>query len=167
MRIFSGIQPTGRKHLGNYIGAIRGYLEGQEHRRRVEHVARERGGVVGDRDRVQVDDAVDRLAAILPDDVLADRSDVVAEVLAPRRLDAAEDPHRPERMRVARRDLSPPVGRIEGMRTILASILVLLVSAVGAAPAAASGGPVIPSGVNGSAGVADPGGEFNLSLIHI
>jgi len=21
-RIFSGIQPTGRKHLGNYIGAI-------------------------------------------------------------------------------------------------------------------------------------------------
>jgi tryptophanyl-tRNA synthetase len=30
VRIFSGIQPTGRKHLGNYIGAIRGYVEGQE-----------------------------------------------------------------------------------------------------------------------------------------
>ncbi|SEH15305.1 tryptophan--tRNA ligase [Thermoleophilum album] len=30
MRIFSGIQPTGRKHLGNYIGAIRQYVEGQE-----------------------------------------------------------------------------------------------------------------------------------------
>jgi tryptophanyl-tRNA synthetase len=30
VRIFSGIQPTGRKHLGNYIGAVRGYLEGQE-----------------------------------------------------------------------------------------------------------------------------------------
>jgi tryptophanyl-tRNA synthetase len=29
-RIFSGIQPTGRKHLGNYIGAIRQYVEGQE-----------------------------------------------------------------------------------------------------------------------------------------
>jgi tryptophanyl-tRNA synthetase len=29
-RIFSGIQPTGRKHLGNYIGAIRHYVEGQE-----------------------------------------------------------------------------------------------------------------------------------------
>jgi tryptophanyl-tRNA synthetase len=29
MRIFSGIQPTGRKHLGNYIGAIRQYAEGQ------------------------------------------------------------------------------------------------------------------------------------------
>ena len=30
MRIFSGIQPTGRKHLGSYIGAIRGFLDGQE-----------------------------------------------------------------------------------------------------------------------------------------
>ncbi len=30
MRIFSGIQPTGNKHLGNYIGAIVPYLEGQE-----------------------------------------------------------------------------------------------------------------------------------------
>ncbi len=30
MRIFSGIQPTGTKHLGNYIGAIRQYVEGQE-----------------------------------------------------------------------------------------------------------------------------------------
>jgi tryptophanyl-tRNA synthetase len=30
MRIFSGIQPTGRKHLGNYIGAIVQYVEGQQ-----------------------------------------------------------------------------------------------------------------------------------------
>src|SRR3954464_7589096 len=29
-RIFSGIQPTGRKHLGNHLGAIRHYVEGQE-----------------------------------------------------------------------------------------------------------------------------------------
>ncbi|MEY2514778.1 MAG: tryptophanyl-tRNA synthetase [bacterium] len=28
--IFSGIQPTGRKHLGNYIGAIRQYVAGQD-----------------------------------------------------------------------------------------------------------------------------------------
>jgi tryptophanyl-tRNA synthetase len=28
--IFSGIQPTGNKHLGNYIGAIRQYVEGQD-----------------------------------------------------------------------------------------------------------------------------------------
>jgi tryptophanyl-tRNA synthetase len=30
MRIFSGIQPTGRKHLGNYIGAIIQYVDGQQ-----------------------------------------------------------------------------------------------------------------------------------------
>ncbi len=30
MRIFSGIQPTGRKHLGNYIGAIAQYVSGQD-----------------------------------------------------------------------------------------------------------------------------------------
>ena len=30
MRIFSGIQPTGDKHLGNYIGAIRQYVSTQE-----------------------------------------------------------------------------------------------------------------------------------------
>ncbi len=30
MIIFSGIQPTGRKHLGNHIGAIRQYVEGQD-----------------------------------------------------------------------------------------------------------------------------------------
>ncbi|HEY0390147.1 MAG TPA: tryptophan--tRNA ligase [Solirubrobacterales bacterium] len=28
--VFSGIQPTGRKHLGNYIGAIRQYVESQD-----------------------------------------------------------------------------------------------------------------------------------------
>src|SRR3712207_7522678 len=30
LRIFSGIQPTGRKHLGNYIGAIVQYVAGQD-----------------------------------------------------------------------------------------------------------------------------------------
>jgi tryptophanyl-tRNA synthetase len=30
MRIFSGIQPTGAKHLGNYIGAIRNYVSLQD-----------------------------------------------------------------------------------------------------------------------------------------
>src|ERR671928_2130130 len=30
MKIFSGIQPTGRKHLGNYIGAIIQYVAGQD-----------------------------------------------------------------------------------------------------------------------------------------
>jgi tryptophanyl-tRNA synthetase len=30
VRIFSGIQPTGRKHLGNYIGGMTQYVAGQE-----------------------------------------------------------------------------------------------------------------------------------------
>jgi tryptophanyl-tRNA synthetase len=30
MRIFSGIQPTGRKHLGNYIGAVVQWVAGQD-----------------------------------------------------------------------------------------------------------------------------------------
>ena len=30
VRIFSVIQPTGRKHIGNYIGAIRGWVENQD-----------------------------------------------------------------------------------------------------------------------------------------
>jgi tryptophanyl-tRNA synthetase len=30
LRIFSGIQPTGAKHLGNYIGAITQYVSGQD-----------------------------------------------------------------------------------------------------------------------------------------
>jgi tryptophanyl-tRNA synthetase len=30
VRIFSGIQPTGRKHLGNFIGAIEQYVAGQD-----------------------------------------------------------------------------------------------------------------------------------------
>ena len=30
MRIFSGIQPTGGKHLGNYVGAIVQYVASQE-----------------------------------------------------------------------------------------------------------------------------------------
>jgi tryptophanyl-tRNA synthetase len=30
VRVFSGIQPTGRKHLGNYLGAIRNYVALQE-----------------------------------------------------------------------------------------------------------------------------------------
>src|SRR4051794_34136745 len=29
-RVFSGLQPTGRKHLGNYIGAIRQYVAAQD-----------------------------------------------------------------------------------------------------------------------------------------
>ena len=31
MRVLSGIQPTGHVHLGNYLGAIRGWVEDQHH----------------------------------------------------------------------------------------------------------------------------------------
>ena len=64
---------------------------GEQQRREVVERAPQLGGVVGDRDRVQVDDAEERLAALLALDVLADRADVVAEVLASGRLDARED----------------------------------------------------------------------------
>ena len=50
-------------------------------------------GLVGNRRRVQVDDAVDRLAAVLARDVLGDCSYVVAEVLSPRGLDTRKDPN--------------------------------------------------------------------------
>ena len=29
VRVFSGIQPSGQIHLGNYLGAIRGWVENQ------------------------------------------------------------------------------------------------------------------------------------------
>ena len=68
----------------------------QDRRRVVEALAQLRG-VVGDGQRVQVDDAEDPLAAVLAGDVLGDRADVVAQVLAPRGLDAGEDPHGAQR----------------------------------------------------------------------
>ena len=49
-------------------------------------------GVVGARQRVVVDDAVDRLVLVLEHHVVADRAQVVAEVDEPGRLDAREDP---------------------------------------------------------------------------
>ena len=73
---------------------------GEQRRGRVVDPLAQLRGVVGDGDRMQVDDAVDRVLPgpgvelVLPDHVLANRADVVAEVLAPGRLDAAEDPAR-------------------------------------------------------------------------
>ena len=65
---------------------------GEQDRRRVVDARAQLGRVVGDGRRVQVDDAVDRrVAAVLAGDVLRDRADVVAEVLAAGRLDAGED----------------------------------------------------------------------------
>jgi hypothetical protein len=72
-----GIEARGQEHGGGVVGA----------RPQLGRVIRHRGGV-------QIDDAVDRrIPAILARDVLADRPDVVAEVLAARGLDAGEDAH--------------------------------------------------------------------------
>jgi hypothetical protein len=81
----------------------------------VEHPQAQVDGVVGQRRRVQVHDAVDRrIAAILPRDVLRDRADVVAEVLAAGRLDAAEDDggHARRMSRAARRVAAAPPAQV-------------------------------------------------------
>ncbi len=79
--------------LAEEDAALRVEAGGEQDRGRVVEALAQLGGVVGDGDRVQVDDAEDALAALLAGDVLRDRADVVAEVLAPGRLDAGEDAH--------------------------------------------------------------------------
>src|SRR6202035_663245 len=75
-------------------GAARRVEAGREQdgRRVVEPLA-QLGRLVGHGDGVQVHDAEDALDALLAGYVLGDRADVVAEVLAARRLDAGEDAH--------------------------------------------------------------------------
>ena len=65
-----------------------------EHREQVERPLAQVRGVVLDADRVQVDDAEERLALLLRRGVLAEPAGVVAEVLHARRLDPGEDAHR-------------------------------------------------------------------------
>ncbi len=78
--------------LAEEDAALRVEAGGEQDRGRVVEPLAQLGRVVGDRDRVQVDDAEDRrVAAILALDVLPDRPDVVAEVLAAGGLDARED----------------------------------------------------------------------------
>ena len=50
-------------------------------------------GLVVGRDRVQVDDAEERVALLLGGGVLAEAADQVAEVFLAGRLDAGEDAH--------------------------------------------------------------------------
>ena len=68
--------------------ALRIEARGDQHREQVVGRAAERLRVVLDRDRVQVDDAEERLAALLRRRVLTEAADQVAEVLVARRLDA-------------------------------------------------------------------------------
>ena len=66
---------------------------GEQQRGEVVHAAPQLRRLIRDGGGVQVDDAEQRLAALLPLDVLADRADVVAEVLGAGGLDAGEDAH--------------------------------------------------------------------------
>jgi hypothetical protein len=78
--------------LAKEDAALRVEAGGEQDRGRVVETLAQLVGLIGDGEGVQVDDAEDRrLAALLPLDVLADRADVVAEVLAAGGLDAGED----------------------------------------------------------------------------
>ena len=65
----------------------------EEHRGQVERARPQLLGVVLDGDRVQVDDAEERVALLLRRRVLAEAAAVVAERRVARRLDAREDAH--------------------------------------------------------------------------
>jgi hypothetical protein len=65
----------------------------EEHRGEVEGRLAQRFRVVRNRDRVQVDDAEERLAQLLGGRILAKAAAVVAEVLRARGLDPREDTH--------------------------------------------------------------------------
>ena len=97
-------------------------------RGRGEGVAAELGGVLRQRDRVQVDDAVEGLGRLLQRDPLAERTEVVAEV---------------ER---ARRRLDAGAAHGEGAEARRPSNQ----------PAAAPGPPLLPPGPNGEAGKGEP-----------
>ncbi len=99
--------------LAEEDAALRVEAGGDQDRGRVVQALAQLGGLVGDGDRVEVDDAVDRrVAAVLAVDVLADRADVVAEVLAAGGLDAGEDAHEADECSgsaAARRIAGPPL----------------------------------------------------------
>ena len=64
----------------------------EQHRREVESRLVQLPRLVLDRDRVQVDDAEEGVVRLLRLDVLAEAAAVVAERLAPGRLDPGENP---------------------------------------------------------------------------
>ena len=65
MRIFSGIQPTGSKHLGNYIGAIVQYVAGQERGDPAIYCIVDLHAITVDYDPVELRERVYDTAAIL------------------------------------------------------------------------------------------------------
>ena len=93
MRIFSGIQPTGAKHLGNYIGAIRNYV-GTQDKGDAFFCIVDLHSITTDYDPEDLRESTLSLAALLRGRVLAEAAAVVAERLRARGSDSAENPHR-------------------------------------------------------------------------
>ena len=139
------LEPADRGHRGEQPGEL-GHLGPvtldeqraavgieAEREQRGGHLAGPRAqdiGVVRARQRVVVDDAVDRLVLGLEPDVVADGAEIVAEMDDPGRLDAREDP------RVARPAPRAARGQGPARSSWLASV------ADHAHPAVASGGPL-------------------------
>ena len=94
-RILSGVQPSGKLHLGNYFGAIRQHIalqdQGEVVQRDVLRPLPQRGRILDGRQGVVVGDEVEAVGLVLQGDVLADGAEVVTQVQLARRLDAAED----------------------------------------------------------------------------
>ena len=65
--------------------------QGDERGRHLACPLAEHVGIVEARERVVVDDAVDRLVLVLETDVVADRAEIVAQVRGAGRLDPGED----------------------------------------------------------------------------
>ena len=78
-------------------GRALGVEPGREHQRgQIERARAQILGIVGDGDRVQVDDAEEGVALLLGCGVLAEAPRVVAEVLGAGGLNAGKDLHRPD-----------------------------------------------------------------------
>ena len=89
--------------LDEQRAALRIEAQGQERCGHLERPLAQEHRIVRARERVVVDDAVDRLVFPLQDHVVADGPEIVAEVDDPGRLDAAEDPGPLHRRRLERR----------------------------------------------------------------
>ena len=65
--------------------------DGEERGRQFQSVASEHPGRIGDRQSVQIDDAVERITFVLAGDPVAQRPEIVAEMDVARRLNAGQD----------------------------------------------------------------------------
>ena len=88
---------TLREH-GGHVGVE---PDGEQHRRERHRGIADDTGLLGDRERVEVDDAVERVAFVLPANPVLERTEVVAEVDVTGRLHAGQHPRLVVAARVA------------------------------------------------------------------